>query len=151
MKKRIVLATLILGASFIFTACTHNNNLPHSQNTDGQNTNSTYDNSEITNVTSDNSEITSITSSIEMTDINLSTVGGNPDIANYIEVTVSEDKYFYENHEILYDDLIKVFKELDENTAVMISDENATLKAYKRLTKALEECGILYESAKKQP
>ncbi len=137
MKKVIVLAALFLGVSFTLTACTPKDNSRSSQVTDEQSTNST----------SDNSKPTSSTSSIEMAGSNSSAAGGNPDIANYIEVTVSEDKYFYENHEILFDDLIKVFDELDDNTAVKISDENATLKAYESLTKALEERGILFEAA----
>lgn len=133
MKKKIALAALILGASLTLVACTDpndntKNNSSSSQVTDEQNTSSTLDNSEIT-------------------DSNSSTEGGNPDTAKYIEVTVSEDKYFYENHEISYDDLVKVFDELDENTSVKISDENATLKAYESLTKALEEREILYEAA----
>ena len=133
MKKKIALAALILGASLTLAACTDpddttKNNSSNSQVTDEQNTSSTLDNSEIT-------------------DSNSSAEGGNPDTAKYIEVTVSEDKYFYENHEISYDDLIKVFDELDENTAVKISDENATLKAYESLTKALEEREILFEAA----
>lgn len=136
MKKKIALAALILGAFFI-TACTPENNSSSSQVTDEKNTNSTFNSSEITNSTL----------SSETTDSNLSAAGGNPDFAAYIEVTVSEDKYFYENHEISYDDLIKVFDELDGNTAVKISDENATLKAYESLTKALEERGIFLEAA----
>lgn len=140
MKKVIVLVALILGVSFTLTACTpeetNKDNSTSSQVTDEQSTNST----------SDSSKPTSSSSSIEMTGSNSSAEGGNPDIANYIEVTVSEDKYFYENHEILFDDLIKVFDELGDNTAVKISDENATLKAYDSLTKALEERGILFEA-----
>lgn len=73
--------------------------------------------------------------------------GGNSGIVGYIEITVSEDKYVYENHEISYDDLIKVLDGLDGNTAVKISDENATLKAYENLTKALEEREIMFEAA----
>lgn len=141
MKKKIALAALILSANLLLTACTPKNtpanNSSSSQVADEQSTNSTFDNSEITNSTS----------STETTNGNSSAEGGNPDIARYIEVTVSEDKYFYENHEILFDDLIKVFGALDENTAVKISDENATLKAYESLTKALEEREILFEAA----
>lgn len=150
MKKEIALAALILGTSFTFTACTSKNspktNLSNSQLADEQNTNSAFDNTEITDSTS-SSETTDSTPSSETTDSNSSAEGGNPDTAKYIEVTVAEDKYFYENHEISYDDLIKVFDELYENTVVKISDENATLKAYESLTKALEEREILFEAA----
>ena len=142
MKKKIALAALILGASLTLVACTDpdnatKNNSSNSQVEDEQNTINAFDESEIADNTSSN----------ETTGSNLSAEGGNPDIAKYIEVTVSEDKYFYENHEILYDDLIKVLDELDVNTAVKISDENATLKAYESLTKALVEREILFETA----
>lgn len=73
--------------------------------------------------------------------------GGSSGIAGYIEITVSESTYFYDNHEISYDELIELLDGLDENTAVKISDENAALKAYENLTKALEEREILYEAA----
>ena len=142
MNKKIALAALILSAGFALTACTPNNEnaqankSPSSQVTDEQTTTTVLDDSEITT-----------TSDSETTDNNSNAEGGNSDIANYIEVTVSEDKYFYENHEISYDDLIKVFDELDGNTAVKINDENATLNAYEALTKALEEREILYEAA----
>ena len=142
MNKKTALAALILTASLTLTSCTFINDVlgndpPSSQTTDEQTTTGTPD----------DSEITTDTTVGETTDSNLNVSGGNSDIAKYIEVTVSEDKYFYENHEISYDDLIKVLDELDENTAVKISDENATLKAYESLTDALEERGILIVEA----
>ena len=138
MNKKIALAALFLTASLALTGCDFindflgNNNSADPQTTSTQPTTNDYDNPEITTTTAD-----------ETTENNSDAAGGNPDIADYIEVTVSEDKYFYENHEISFDDLLKVFDELDENTAVKISDENATLKAYENLTAALEEREIL--------
>ena len=108
---------------------------------DEQNTSSTLDSSEATNSTS----------SAEMTDSNSSAEGGNHDTAKYIEVTVSENKYFCDNHEISFDELVEVLDGLDENTSVKISDENATLKAYESLTKALEARKITFEAASKFP
>lgn len=148
MNKKIVLAALILTASLALTGCelfdsTAENDPPSSQTTDEQTTTDTSDDAEIT---SDDPEITSTTPDIEVTADNSSAAGGNPDIAAYIEVTVSEDKYFYENHEISFDDLMEVLDGLDGNTAVRISDENAALKAYESLTKALEEREILFET-----
>ena len=136
MNKKIALSALILTASLALTGCTFINDvfgtdLPGAETT--------------TTTTSGDSEITTTTAS-ETTDSNSNASGGNSDIAKYIEVTVSEDKYFYENHEISYDELIKVLDELDGNTAVKIGDENATLKAYENLTDALEERGILFEA-----
>lgn len=131
MKKKIALAALILGASLTLAACTDpddtaKNNSSNSKVTDEQNTGSTLDNSEIT-------------------DSNSSAEGGNSDTAKYIEVTVSENKYFYENHEISFDELVEVLDGLDENTSVKISDENAALKAYENLTKTLDEREIPFE------
>ena len=137
MNKKTALAALILSAGLMLTACTAENN-PLS---------SLFGNEQSTAGTTDNSEITSSTTSSEAMDGDPDAAGGNPDFAKYIEVTVAEDKYFYENREISYDDLIKVFDELDGNTAVIINDENATLNAYEALTKALEEREILYEAA----
>ena len=141
MKKKIALATLILAASLALTGCSFINDTlgscsPTSQTADEQTTTAPSGDSETTTTTAD-----------ETKDSNSGGEGGNPDIADYIEVTVSEDKYFYENHEISFDDLIKVLDELDKNTAVKISDDNATLKAYESLTKALEEREILIVEA----
>lgn len=71
--------------------------------------------------------------------------GGNSGFAGYIEVTVSKDKYFYENHEIPFEELVEVLDGLDGDTAVLISDEDATLKAYEELTSALKERKIMFE------
>ncbi len=141
MKKVIALAALFIGVSFTLTACA-----PKDSPEDSSMSLQTTDEQSTTN-TSEDSETTTDTSSIDTTGSNASAAGGNPEIATYIEVTVSEEKYFYENHEILYDDLTKMFDELDENTVVKISDENAALKAYESLIKALEERGILFEAA----
>ena len=148
MKKKIALAALILSAGLTFTACDAINevaqNLPwNSQEASEETTTAAPDASE---TTTEASEATT-TSSSETTEGDPSAEGGNPDIAHYIEVTVSEDKYFYENHEISYDDLMDVLDGLDGNTAVRISDEKATLKAYENLTNALEEREILFETA----
>lgn len=136
-KKATAVSAVIVTAGLAVTGYVlwnaSESNSPNSQTTNEQTTTSAFDDPEITT-----------TSGSEITDGNS---GGNSDIANYIEVTVSEDKYFYENHEISFDDLIKVFDELDKNTAVKINDENASLKAYESLTKALEEREILFEAA----
>lgn len=137
MKKKLVLAMIILGASLTLTACTSQNLSANDSSEFQQNTDSTLN----------NPETTYSVSNFETTNNNSNAEGGNSDITKYIEITVAEDKYFYENHEILYDELIKVFDEADENTVVKISDENATLKAFKDLTKALEKRGIMFEAA----
>ena len=132
MKKKIALTMLILTAGLTFTACGLTN--------DSENTSSEHR-------ASDEQNISAAPDVPETTDSDTSGAGGNPDIAKYIEITVSEEKYFHENHEISYDDLIMMLDELPKNTTVKISDENATLKAYENLTKALEERGIMFEAA----
>ena len=132
MKKKIALTMLILSAGLTFTACGLTN--------DSENTSSEHR-------ASDEQNISTAPDVPETTDSDTSGAGGNPDIAKYIEITVSEEKYFHENHEISYDDLIMMLDELPKNTTVKISDENATLKAYENLTKALEERGIMFEAA----
>ena len=135
--KKIVLVILILAvaavlAFFIYEKGFKNNSQDFQE---PQNTAETFDDPELT------------TSMNEAADSNTGSEGGNPDIFKYIDVTVSEDKYFYDNKEISLDDLIKVLDGLDKNTAVKITDENATLKAFEGLTKALAERGILFEAA----
>lgn len=141
MKKKIALTMLILSAGLTFTACGLTN--------DSENTSSEHRASDEHNISAspDVPETTDAAPSAETTDGDTSGAGGNPDIAKYIEITVSEGKYFHENHEISYDDLIMMLDELPKNTTVKISDENATLKAYENLTKALEERGIMFEAA----
>lgn len=72
--------------------------------------------------------------------------GGNPGFASYIEVTVLENKYFYDNHEVSFEELVEVLDGLSGDTAVLIHDEDATLKAYEELTNALKEREIMFET-----
>lgn len=145
MKRDMILIALILGVCLTLTACTDPNNAPKNSSPNSSS------NSQVTNEQNssalENSEISDSTPSEEMTEDASSAEGGNSDTAKYIEVTVSEDKYFYENHEISFEELVEVLDGLDENTSVKISDENATLKAYESLTKALEERKITFEAA----
>lgn len=61
--------------------------------------------------------------------------------AEMIEVTVSEDKYIFEDKVMDIDEL-KGIIEGKEGAVVKITDENSTLNAYKDLTAYLEERGI---------
>lgn len=144
MKKKIALAALILGVSFLFTACS---DPKENLNSNPNNSSNSQTVSEQNSSTPENSETSDSTPSSEMTGSASSAAGGNPDTAVYIEITVSENKYFYENHEISFDELVEVLDDLDENTSVKVSDENAALKAYERLTNALEERKIPFETA----
>lgn len=76
--------------------------------------------------------------------------GGNPVevIENSIEVTVSEDKYIYDNLSRTLDEIMEIIKSADNLSAVIIHDQNATLSAYKALTDCLDERGISYTDEK---
>ena len=142
MKRKILSTLLIAAMSLTFSACSFieeafgQKTEPEEQITMLGATEETPNSSDSADVTTPNAE--------ESKD---GSEGGNPDISKYIDVTVSEDKYFYDNKEISLDDFLKVLEGIDKNTAVKITDENATLKAFENLTKALLERGIVYEAA----
>lgn len=141
MKRKILSALLIAATALTFSACSFIEEAfgqkitEEAKVTAPGNDQTTPDNSD-SDVTTPNAE--------ESKD---GSEGGNPDISKYIDVTISEDKYFYDNKEISLEDLVKVLDGLDKKTAVRITDENATLKAFEGLTKALLERGIMYEAA----
>ena len=72
--------------------------------------------------------------------------GGNPEDGNSfsLEITVSENTYIYDNHEISYEELLEIFDTLNENDIVKLSDDNASLDAYSKLTSAILERGLSY-------
>lgn len=86
------------------------------------------------------------TTAAEVTQGGPAAEGGNPGFASYIEVTVLENKYFYDNHEVSFEELAEVLDGLSGDTAVLIHDEDATLKAYEELTSALKEREIMFET-----
>ena len=65
----------------------------------------------------------------------------------YIDVTVSENSYLYQNVTMELDTLITELEKLSDEVTVRITDEKASLKAYEDLTKALDEKKIPYEDA----
>lgn len=72
--------------------------------------------------------------------------GGNPaeNHSHVLEITVFEDNYFYESHEVSYEELLLIFEELKEGDMVIIYDENASLNACQKVIIYLEEQEILY-------
>lgn len=72
--------------------------------------------------------------------------GGNPaeSHSRVIEITVFEDNYFYENHEVSYEELLLIFEELKGGDIVTIYDENASLNACQKVISYLEEREIMY-------
>lgn len=65
------------------------------------------------------------------------------DSVEYIEVTVSENKYLYDNKTISLDDLKKELKE-KSISQVRITDENASQKAFSELTDYLEKNDVKF-------
>ena len=61
-----------------------------------------------------------------------------------IEITISEDKYIYENHSIELDELVKEITTIEGKVIINITDENATQKAYQELINELDKIHIEY-------
>ena len=59
-----------------------------------------------------------------------------------VEVTVSGNKYLYQNRETSLDDLITQLKALDKDVQITVHDDNASLDAFKALTDKLTESGL---------
>ena len=59
-----------------------------------------------------------------------------------VEVTVSGNKYLYQNRETALDDLITQLKALDKDVQITVHDDNASLDAFKALTDKLTENGL---------
>lgn len=73
------------------------------------------------------------------------TGGGNGGEYSEKDITVSENRYFYDNHEVTFEEIQELFADADANTSVNIYDEQASDSAFTRLTDFLDEKGIGYE------
>lgn len=96
--------------------------------------------------TNSTSDASSAESSSEVQTSNVSTEGGNSGSTEKfaLELTISEDKYFIDNHEISLDELKTKIDALEPDSAVAINDENSTLKAYNAVKDYLQEKNIGY-------
>lgn len=85
----------------------------------------------------------------ESSDIPEETAGGNAGEMQYkyYRVTVFEDRYYAADGELTFDELVSEISALGEEYTVEITDDNATLKAYKALTDMLDENSIPYMEA----
>lgn len=77
---------------------------------------------------------------------NISAEGGNPGNTDSfaLEITVSEDKYFVDNHEIGIEELKSEIDGLEAGATIKINDENSTLKAFNAVKDYLDEKKITY-------
>ena len=68
----------------------------------------------------------------------------DPDVYDEREITISENKYFYDNHEISYNEFCDTMSQFDSNTTVKIYDELASDSAFQKIISYLDEVGIPY-------
>lgn len=92
------------------------------------------------------SDISSADNSSQAQTSNVSAEGGNPGNTDSfaLEITVSEDKYFVDNHEISFDELKTKIDGLETGAVIKINDENSTLKAFNAVKDYLTEKKIAY-------
>lgn len=62
----------------------------------------------------------------------------------YINITVSENEYLYQNSKYSLEELLAELESIPDDLPVKITDDNASLNAYRQLTEALDEHGIKY-------
>lgn len=62
----------------------------------------------------------------------------------YMEVTIDGNDYIYNNEKTDIEALVAAVEEHEEIDAVRIADRNASQKAYRELTEALDKKGIKY-------
>ena len=85
---------------------------------------------------------------------NVSSVPSEPEVSepvleelNFLNVTVSENEYLYQNSRLQLDELMDRLVVDAADTKVKITDENASKRAYENLINALEEKNIRYVKA----
>lgn len=92
------------------------------------------------------SDISSADNSSETQTSNISAEGGNPGNTDSfaLEITISDDKYFVNNHEIGIEELKSEIDGLEAGATIKINDENSTLKAFNAVKDYLDEKKITY-------
>lgn len=92
------------------------------------------------------SDISSADNSSEAQTSNISAEGGNPGNTDSfaLEITISEDKYFVNNHEIGIEELKSEIDGLEAGATIKINDENSTLKAFNAVKDYLDKKKIAY-------
>lgn len=82
---------------------------------------------------------------------NVSSVQSTPDVSepvveelDFLNVTVSENEYLYQNSKLQLDELIDKLVTDADGISVKVMDENASKRAYESLINALEDKNIHY-------
>lgn len=146
MKRIAARAIMTLVFICFSVGCSNNSDdigAPH----DGSGSGAIFDNSisSVQSIESVDSEIIESTEPVVTT----SETGGNSGtpFKTVLIITVSEDKYYVDNHAIEYDDLIEKISSLDDESYITLYDENSTLKAFRKIMDYLDENKIPYEIA----
>lgn len=97
-------------------------------------------------VTDSSAEVSSADNSSQAQTSDVSSEGGNPGNTDSfaLEITISEDKYFVDNHEIGIEELKSEIDGLEAGATIKINDENSTLKAFNAVKDYLTEKEIAY-------
>lgn len=92
------------------------------------------------------SDISSADNSSEAQTSNVSAEGGNHGNTDSfaLEITISEDKYFVDNHEIGIEELKSEIDGLEAGATIKINDEKSSLKAFNAVKDYLDEKKITY-------
>lgn len=131
MRKLLIITLLLSLSIFNLTACTDEDSEKDKNATTEKNS-----------ISSDINEISSISESTAIEGEG----GGNENKNNEetekiktISITVSENKYFYDNKSIEFEYILDMLKESDKNTIIEVTENNATHKAYDKLIEKIKE------------
>ncbi len=160
IKKSLVLL-LVISSVLALSGCKKNNAEEKAQMDNNMQENVSVSDTESA-IVSENSITASLESELTKTGINFDTEtsvttigegspaeGGNPAEITEIEITVSENQYYYDNVEISFDKLTELLDGLGKNNIVKICDDYASAKAYEDLTSLLDEREIPYKESVK--
>lgn len=159
--KRSLVLLWVISSVFALSSCKNNN-----AEDEAQMDNNMQENASVSDTTSFTFSESSITTSLESestetnpnsnTETSVTTVGesnsaegGNSVEITEIEITVSDNQYYYDNAEISFDELTELIDGLGKNNIVRIYDDYASAKAYEDLTALLDEREIPYKESVK--
>ena len=134
--RNLIRATSLVLSAFMLFGCADNSANINSEHTVLYEESSSADSSISANQSDE--QISNIT--------DISAEGGNPgNLESFsLKITISEDKYFVDDHEIAFEELKTVIDTLEKGSAVKIVDENSTLKAFNAVKNYLAEKEITY-------
>lgn len=134
--RNFIRATALVLSAFMLFGCADNSANNNSEHTVSSADSLSADSSFFANQSDE--QINNIT--------DISAEGGNPGNPESfsLKITISEDKYFVDDHEIAFEELKTVIDTLEKGSAVKIADENSTLRAFNAVKNYLAEKEITY-------